>query len=162
MAKKYTNVKVQAISGAIEEPAEGKSASVTVKLQVVAGPRLGEVFTEYMYLSEKAQEYTIANLRLLGWSCNDITELAGLGSTTCDAGIYTDTYEGKSREKISLFKPRATIQGSAKKSFAAQFKALAASTPVVQVTDANKGLEELPIPVQSYDTEQEDEADLPF
>jgi len=168
MSKNYVYGTAQALSAQFNEPDEGKKPSVEVSLKIVTcddGTRVGEVFTEFMSLSGRAVEYTMKNLRALGWTCNDVTELEGVGSTIAKCGIYSDTYNGVTRDKVSIFQSKAKVQGAAKKSFAAQFKAAAVSAAKVDVTDANKALaaDELPQQQQQpneWGTTNEDE--VPF
>lgn len=167
MGKNYTYCTVQALSGQFNEPAEGKSPSVEVRLKVTAckdSSRIGEEFTEFMSLHENAAKYSLASLRALGWSCNDVTELEGLGTIQAQGGIYTDTYNGKTRDKCSVFSPKAKVTGAAKKSFAAQFKAAAASAAKVEITDANKALaaDELPQQQRTQFADEDLSGDIPF
>ena len=165
--KNYTYCTVQATSAKFNEPAaEGKKPSVEVSLKVTAcddPSRVGSVFTEFMSLSGGAVEYTMRNLRALGWTCDDITELEGVGSIQAKGGIYLDTYDGKTREKCNVFEAKPELTASAKKTFASQFKAAAKSAKPVKITDANAALapEDLPIQRQANGLEAGEEEECP-
>jgi hypothetical protein len=166
MAKKnYTFCKIQATSATFNAPEGDKKPSVSVDIKVLECDdpgQIGRTFTEFMSLSGGAVEYTVQNLRALGWSCNDITELEGIGGTTAKGGIFEDTYNGVTREKCAVFKPKPALDKSAKKSFAAQFKAAAAKEKAVVVTDDNRGLDRESLPVQQAQPEFESSEEVPF
>ena len=148
MSKK-TKVRIQALRAAFNPPKEeGKSPFVRVDLQIIDGPAniRGRVVTQEMYLTGGATEITLQNLRTLGWSCNDVTELTGVGSVTADGGFYVDTYKGTPRDAISVYRPRPSLDKGSKAKFAAEYKALAASAGLVEQTAENKAipLDELP------------------
>jgi hypothetical protein len=154
MGKKYKYADVQAIKGEFigEEDGSG-NPYIRVTVKVLASQdmphRVGEECTEVLSLSDKAAPYTAENLRRLGWSCNDITELEGLGATVVTGGFYQDSYEGKTREKIAFFDKKAqkaAVTGKAKKGWASKFKKLAATVEKVEVTEANKGWERNEMP----------------
>jgi hypothetical protein len=150
---KYTYCDIQALSAQFDEPEEGRKPAVKVKVKVTAcasdPSRVGQEFSEYLSLSGGAVEFTMKSLRGLGWSCNDITELTGVGTLTAVGGIHDDTYNGKTRERINIWPkdaPKAKVSGAAKKTFAAQFKAAAASLSAIEVGDHNKALERNELP----------------
>jgi hypothetical protein len=148
---KYLYCTIQATKATFPEPEEGKKAYVVVDLQVTecqdSPERVGQVFTEYLLVSQekgsnhdKSREITFEKLRALGWLCNDITELTGVGSLSAAGGIYEETYNGKSREKMNIWAkkaPKAAVSGAAKKNFAKMFKASAAAVGVLKEADYN-------------------------
>lgn len=156
--KKGTWCEIQALRGSVapgQKKDDGTTGSDAVKvdLKVVKcdkdPSRVGQVFQEYLYLTEKSYEFTLEKLRILGWTCNDITELEGLGSTRAAGVINTETYNGNARERMGIFAikaPAPELEGNAKADFAKRFKAAAAKVAKVQVTDFNRGLERAELP----------------
>jgi hypothetical protein len=131
---------VQATEGRI---VEGKAApQVEVTLRIVEGPHTGEETTTWGSLADgDAQRFTAEMLRTLGWSCNDITAMTGLGSTRAAIQAKESTYEGKTRIRWSVFPLRsrkAALEPTSLKALAATFKSLAASVPPVAVDDSNR------------------------
>jgi hypothetical protein len=142
--KRYT---AQAVSFQIYEAEGTKAEQIGVELRVVDGPEAGKTIYWYGSLHENAQQYTVEALRSMGWSCNDIGTLEGLGSLKVIAVEKEETYKGKTRTKYMIFPvktPKPTLEGAAKTSFASKFKALAASVKPLERTEMNAGLEELP------------------
>jgi hypothetical protein len=142
----------QAISFEIYEAEDNKAPSIGVKLRVVEGPDAGKEIFYYGSLHENAQQYTVEALRSMGWSCNDITTLTGLGSLKVIAVEKTEEWKGKTRTKWMVFPvktPKPTLEADSKSSFANRFKALAASVAPVKATELNAGLaaDELPAPI---------------
>jgi hypothetical protein len=151
MAKhEYTNRYVAvAVSGEIVPPKSETSApQVEVTCRVVEGADAGKEFRVWLSLKEgQAQEISAKTLRTMGWRCNDITALEGLGSTKFDACQYNDEYKGKTSTKYDIWPckgPRNTLREDDRQSFAARFKALAAATPAAPVTEANAAPATLP------------------
>ncbi len=129
------------------EGEDGKSDSVSIKVRIVAGPQAGVEKTWYGVLGGGATEITIQALRTMGWRCSDITALEGLGSTIVTVAEYDDDFGGKVRKRISIFEkraPKATVSDENKAAFAAKFKAIAAATKVVEISDINRAPEVLP------------------
>lgn len=157
MGKKYKYADVQALKGEFfgEEDGSG-NPYIKVTMKVLESRdmphRVGHEVSEIMSLSEKAAPYTMEALRRLGWSCNDVTELEGLGATVCVGGFHTDTYNGKTKERIAIFEktpPKQAVTGKAKKGWANKFKQLAAQATKAEITDANKGWERDSMPEAS-------------
>jgi hypothetical protein len=147
-----TRYTVQAISSRIYDAEENKAPRVFVELMVVDGPDKGKVLPYWGSLHENAQQYTFEALRNLGWTCMDITELTGLGSLKAIAVEKTEEYKGKTQVRYSIWPvrtPKPTLEADNKASFAARFKALAASVAPVTKTDINAGLETLPTKLES-------------
>lgn len=148
MNTRYT---AQAIEAKIYEGEGDKAPQIGVELRVVEGPETGKVIWWYGSLHENAQQYTVEALRAMGWSCNDITTLEGLGSLKVIAVEKQEEYKGKLKTKYMIFPvktPKPTLEADAKASFASRFKALAASIAPVKQTELNAGLptEALPAP----------------
>lgn len=149
-----TRYNAQAVSFELYDADEtkGTAPQIGVKLRVIDGPDAGKEIFWYGSLHENAQQYTAEALRAMGWSCNDITVLEGLGSLKVHAVEKITEYKGKPQTKWMIFPvktPRPTLEADSKASFGARFKALAASVAPVARTEANAGLAEeaLPPPV---------------
>jgi hypothetical protein len=101
----------------------------------------GKTFFLYLSLKEgQAQEISAKTLRTLGWKCNDITKLEGLGSCRVDVVEYEEEYKGKVRSKFDVWPtrgPRPTLRDEDVANFAARFKALAVSAPVIEIGEHN-------------------------
>ena len=132
---------------------EGKEhPQVVVKVRVIEGETAGREQTLFMSLHPNAAEITVKQLRALGWSGTDVTNLEGLGSVkadmTCTMGKpYTDR-GGQTRQNkqysIWAQKPRPTLRAEDQAIFAAKFKALAAGIPALTITDDIKAPATLP------------------
>lgn len=147
MNTRYT---AQAVSFEIYEGENGKAPQIGVKLRVTEGAEAGKEIFWYGSLHENAQQYTAEALRAMGWSCNDITTLEGLGALKVIAVEKQEEYKGKMKTKYMIFPvktPKPTLEADAKSSFASRFKALAASVAPTKVTAENTGLavDELPV-----------------
>lgn len=147
----------QAISFQLYDAEDNKAPQVGVELRVIEGPEAGKTIFWYGSLHENAQEYTAKALRDMGWSCNDITALEGLGSLKVVAVEKIEEYKGKPRTKWMIFPvktPKPTLEADAKASFGARFKALAAAVPAVKQTELNAGLpaDQLPAAVAKNGT----------
>ena len=138
----------------IEPKDETRSPQVSVKLRVVEGHETGREIWWYGSLHENAQQYTAQALRDMGWSCNDITALTGLGSVKVNAVAKQSEYQGKVRTQWMIFPAaRASIRPEAKATLAKQFKALAASIKPIEVTELNKAPEQVPTSTSSNGTD---------
>ena len=129
----------------------GKHPQVIVEMRGVAhgddDHRAGFQFWKYMSLHPNAQEITAETLRRLGWRCNDITKLEGLGSTTVQIVEKNDTYKGKPKKVYDIWDlrgPRATLREEDQAGFANKFKALAAAFKPVEVGEHNAAPAVLP------------------
>jgi hypothetical protein len=144
----------------LEQREGAEEPQVVGKVRVVEGPTAGREQFLYMNLKGGAAEVTIKQLRALGWTCNDITALTGLGSVKADMtgqrkpkmakdadGKYTvHTGEFVTQYNIWPARVRPTMRSEDQKAFASRFKAMAAEakSSIVQVTDANRAPTELP------------------
>jgi hypothetical protein len=138
----------QAISHKIYDEMDGKAPQVGVELRVLEGPEMGKTLFWYGSLHENAQEFTVEALRNMGWSCNDITALTGLGDVKVNvvekAKVFTDA-RGKERKGTQLQiwpikTPKPTLEADSQASFAARYKALAAAFAPIERTDINAGV----------------------
>ena len=138
-----------AIDSKIYEADEKKAAQIGVKLRVIEGPDTGREIFWYGSLHENAQQYTAQTLRDLGWSCNDIATLTGLGTTKVWAVQKDEEYKGKIKTRFMVFpmkSAKATLADADKGSFAKQYKALALSVPAAALTDDNRAPAVIPEP----------------
>ncbi len=130
----------QAVSAQLYDAEDNKAPQIGVELRVVEGSDAGKTIFHYMSLHENAQEYTARTLRDMGWRCNDITTLEGLGDLKVIVVGKVDEWKGKSKQKWMIFPvktPKPTLEADAKASFASRFKALAASVAPVKQTELN-------------------------
>ncbi len=112
----------------------------------------GKQFWLYLSLHEKCQEITAQTLRNLGWKCNDITKLEGLGSTRVDILEYEQKYTNKfgkekTRPDYQVWPargPRASLREEDQNNFAQRFKSLAATVKPLEVSEHNAAPTALP------------------
>ncbi len=133
---------------------KGTAPQIGVNLTILEGPEAGKTIRYFGSLHENAQQYTAEALRAMGWSCNDITALEGLGSLKVIAVEKREEWKGKTQIRYSIFPvktPRPTLEADSKASFAARFTALAASVKPADRTELNAGLpaDSLPAPTTS-------------
>ncbi len=131
------------------DPDKGTAEQIGVTLRVLEGPETGKEIYWYGSLHENAQQYTVEALRAMGWTCNDLGTLTGLGSLKVIAVEKIEEWKGKKRTKYMVFPvktPKPTLEADAKASFGARFKALAASCGPLTRTDANAGVDPALIP----------------
>lgn len=90
----------------------------------------GQHKTWYGFLSDGARDYTFTALRTCGWSTDDLSDLTGLDANEVSVTVEEETYEGKSRERITFINPadgggiamKNKMDEAAAKAFAAQMK----------------------------------------
>lgn len=137
---------------------ETKMPSVVGKIRSVEGPNVGEEVWFRGHLQGGAAEITMKQLRALGWTCNDITVLTGLGSTKADVTGADEEYQGKvyRRYNVWALRERPSLRPEDQKLFSAKFRELAAGlrdkdgkSLVVAVTDANRAPATLPAAKES-------------
>lgn len=125
---------VQYVEHRFVDVADKKKLIVTVR-DVETG-----VDTEcWFQLEGVGAEITVKSLRALGWKCNSITTLEGIGSLKATLritpnGKYVNTSIFPLREK----KEKVAMDEAAKASFDEMFLALAATTEVIDTTDNNQ------------------------
>lgn len=141
---RYEGVAVshEIIEGGMKDDGTEKAPQVAVVLRVVDGPNTGKDIPWYGSLHENSQEYTFAALRAMGWTCNDVTVLDGLGSTkVAIQGKESKPYKGKTKQEWQVWpiKARAPrLSDENKASFADRYKALAVATPLLQRSADNE------------------------
>ena len=128
-----------------------KAPSVAVTLRVVEGPDAGLEVYWYGSLKEgQAQEITAKTLRAMGWNCNDITALTGLGDLKVALVGSEGEYMGKPQQRWNVWEiktPAPRLAEESKASFADRYKALGVSVPVVTRSEANEAPENIPAPL---------------
>ena len=102
-------------------------------LEVVSGECKGEKIVAYKYFSDGAFPWTIKALSALGWDGEDFDTFKGLGTTTAEAEIETETQEGKRRLKVSWINPIGVAMSEEmsthkRKSFAERMRAMKSAT----------------------------------
>jgi len=182
---------VQALRGEIvdgkKKEGEVKASYVQARItsKVVAceddPSRVGQVFTEYLYLPKnpsnctegqgKAMKSTIKQLKALGVRGTNPADLEGLGRIRAKGVIEPETYKGVTRDKLFVLelKPKApSMTDDQKEKFNNLFAAQMASVPDVEENDFNAGIadEDLPAAVTVTTTKSDpstfDDDDLPF
>jgi hypothetical protein len=124
----------------------GKTPCAILSLRVVDGPNTGTNLTSRHYLSEKAAPYALKALRALGWTGTKISKAMqeGLGTMKATAQLKNETYEGKTREKVTgifpikAFGPKNPIEASDLDSFDALFEGVAETVECVPLTEGSK------------------------
>ena len=129
-------------------PAEGEKApKVEVEMRGLENEE-GKTFFLYLSLKEgQAQEISVKTLRNLGWKCNDITKLEGLGDTKVTIVEKREEYKGKMRAHYDVWPAsRPTLRDDEAQGFAAQFKALAAAFQPIARDENNAAPTTIPEP----------------
>src|SRR5687768_5244429 len=103
--KKYTYSVGCAVPGTARlfDETDTRGASVSVTCRVVEGPDAGREVEFFGSLKGGAAKYTVQALRTMGWRCNDITALEGLGSTKVTLAEYKEAYNGKVKDRLAIF-----------------------------------------------------------
>ena len=124
--------------------AQNSTAGVAVECEILAsdGASLGKMRT-YLYFTPNSAELGAKRLRALGLVGNDVsTGFPGLGSVIADCEIKTETYEGKSRQKLEIktgggaaFK--APMDAASRRKFAATLGRFLSSVPAVEGATAD-------------------------
>jgi hypothetical protein len=65
-------------------------------------PELERSFTTFLHFTEKAAPYAIERLRALGWTGDDISNLAGIDQNDVEVQIKYETFENKTRMKVDI------------------------------------------------------------
>jgi len=152
VSNRYEGVAIEHDIQPDQERADGstKSAQVYVRVRLVSPPEhAGREIAWYGSLKEgRAQEITAETLRVMGWKSNDIVTCDGLGDTKFVVVEKMEEYKGKTRPRYMVFsnepKEHPTLRDEDKKDFAKRFKALAASVPAREVTEATRAPAQLP------------------
>lgn len=98
------------------DASEGKNEQIVIEIELLnegadaqGAPILGQkvwyfgTFADLKAGSKKsATEITMGALRALGWTCDNVAKLDGLGSIEADIVIGPETYEGKTSNRIKF------------------------------------------------------------
>ena len=125
-----------------------KADSVRVTIRIIEGEKTGEETSFWLRLGEKSLPHTIKTLRALGWSCNDITTLKGVGDTKARVVYNSRVYQGKTYTDMSAFPfvEREARSDGELRDFAKKYKAAAVEAPPLVVNKANLAPDALPPP----------------
>jgi hypothetical protein len=181
MASKKVWCEVQALRGEVvkNEKSGHFNARITSKVVACEGEpgRVGQTFTEYLYIPEnprdctegqgKALKNTLRQLRSLGVTGSNLFDLEGLGSIRAAGVIEDDTYKGVTRERLGVFelkKKAPALEGQAKADFNDRFAADMAAIPVVDKSEHNAALsdDDLPSDQEVERAAVADDDELPF
>jgi hypothetical protein len=95
----------KAVQGDFGYTANGNE-QVAVEIEFLDGPNKGQSLTWYGNFSDEPAgehtrtEWTLIDLRKLGWDGKNLAALDGLGSRTVRVKVEPDTYQGKTTMKI--------------------------------------------------------------
>lgn len=123
--------KARAVEGALGKTGTGKE-QVGVLLCITAGEYEGTTITWYGYFTDKTIERTMEALRVLGWSTDDLSDLAGIDAN--EVSIVVDHEENDKGEVHARVKwingggsiaMKERLEAGAAKAFAARMKGAA-------------------------------------
>lgn len=97
-------------------------------------PDIGEKVSTFLVFSEKSAKYSIERLRALGWSGNDLANLAGIDTKQVDVEVKYEMYQGQEKMKVQILTGGGVVlkdklDDKGKKAFAAKYAAMAKATP---------------------------------
>lgn len=89
---------------AVGESKNSKTPQITFSVEILDGDRAGAIVYVHKYLTEKAIENTVKDLRSLGWGGTDFAELFPGGSQSFagrEVRVYNkpEKYEGEMKDK---------------------------------------------------------------
>ena len=122
---------IAAVEGAMLTKSSNKGTEqVAVEFRLLEGPNSGQRITAYLALTEARLPYTVKELRICGFQGDDLTALDGLKGTEVELVLDDDTYNGKTRTKVSFInKPGGPKEASDKAAVAAKWRAKIAALP---------------------------------
>ena len=137
----------KAIDYAINESDQG-TTSIAVLLQVADGDQSGDggkIISTYLFCTDNAIDNTVAALRLMGWTGNDLSEfedsnaidVATLLPNDVSFPINNEEYQGKVNAKVGKICKASSgkvavknkVEGAAAKSFGSRFKVACMAQP---------------------------------
>lgn len=120
-----------AMPGACVTETRSEKPYVAIDFRITAGEMAGESLSWRGWLTDRAQERTIAALRYAGWKGSDITDLGDLDHEV-QIVVDVEEYEGKTRPVIkwvnALVKP---LESGKAKALADRIRAKALAVPLV-------------------------------
>ena len=119
------------------EDGSNKKEVVAVRFEVTEGEFQGEWITWYAYFTDKAVEYTMANLRTCGWTGDDLADLSSInGSADVVIVLVEEEFNGETTLKVKYINDpngggvmlNAPMDETARKSFAAKMRGAAVAS----------------------------------
>ncbi len=156
MAKKNPVSRYVTVVATDLQPDNGPKPFVTVSLRIVEGPDAGVNLSRRFYLTEAALDYSLKQLRALGWNGKELSKAMqnGLGTLKAEATMEYVERNGKTYEDVGWINPigqrtskpsSGTPVGEADlAAFDALFADAAAAIPAIQRTAENAAPGELP------------------
>jgi len=136
-----------------------------ISLEITEGEAQGESIAYYAYFSEKAQGYSIAALRALGWTGDDLSavEIADLPSEV-QIVVDSEEYKGETRQKVKWVNALGAGVASCKNKmtpaqraeFGARMRGNCVETATTKTTAAK------PVATTPVSAKLTDKDDLPF
>jgi hypothetical protein len=131
------NYKARGVEAALSTTREGKP-QVAVLIEITEGEHAGERRTWFGHFTEKTEEKTFEQLRTLGWSTDDLTDLAGIDANEVSIKVEHETdQDGQQRDRIRwINRPGAGLaikermDDAAARAFAARMRAKAVASRV--------------------------------
>lgn len=84
---------------------------VEVDFEVTDGPEDGATLKHFMYLSDAAIQYTVKDLRTLGWKGDDVSNITGLDRKV-ELVLEPEEYKGQTRDKVKFINDPTDRPGS--------------------------------------------------
>jgi hypothetical protein len=110
--------------------AKNGSEQIAVMVELLHEELEGRKVTWFgSFATDESTKITMRTLRHLGWTCDDLTVLEGLGSTEVDVVIKYEEYNGKEQMRVNIFSRDARVEmknpmsEEQKRAFAARMKA---------------------------------------
>lgn len=94
------NYKARGVEAALSTT-KGGQPQVAVLIEITEGEFAGERRTWFGHFTEKTEEKTLEQLRTLGWSTDDLTDLAGIDANEVSIKVEHETdQDGQERDRI--------------------------------------------------------------
>lgn len=137
--------KARGIEAALGLTSKG-SEQVAVLLEVTAGEHAGETITWYGYFTDKTYERTLESLRYLGWSTDDLADLAGIDQNEVSIQVeHEEDESGKLHARVRWVNRagglamKETMDDAAARAFAARMRGAAVASRQKVRTSAASG-----------------------
>jgi hypothetical protein len=109
---------------------------VAVLVRITEGPNVGAELTWYGHFTEKTEEKTLDQLRVLGWSTDDLNDLSGIDANDVSIVVEHETNDrGETHAKIRwINRPggglamKERMDDAAARAFAARMRAKAVAS----------------------------------
>ena len=123
--------KAKGVLGALGETSKG-APQVAVLVEITEGEHAGTQLTWHGYFTQLTEEKTLEQLRVLGWSTDDLDDLKGIDANEVSIVVEHETDDkGETRAKVRwINRPgglamKQVMDATAAKRFAASMKAKA-------------------------------------